>query len=156
TGDSSVVAVLFGALQEISALTGRAAADGPEPALAAVRQEVDARLDVLHATAKQQEARLSTTVYMAKLEAQQIGEQAKAQAEATQANAEAEAKAILDKARSEAEEMEEIVRRDEADTPPDGTVEAPDIDHKEARMESIYAILVERSDKPSSARYLAR
>jgi hypothetical protein len=154
-GDSSVTAALFDALQEISALASRAVADGPEPALAAVRQEVDARLNVLHADAELQEARRRTTVYMAEQEAKQIMAQAQAQAEETQEQAKAKAQAILDEARHEANKMKANVEYDGAETP-SGSAESPVVDQQEALMAKIYSILAAQPKKQFPAHTLAR
>jgi cell division septum initiation protein DivIVA len=155
--DSSVVAALFSALHEISALTGRGAADGPELALATVRQEVDARLNLLYATAKQHEARLSTTLYMAKQEAKQIVEQAQAQAEETQARAKEQAQAILDEAQREADEQKTaIAERDRAETQPDDSVEPSVVDQQISVMTKIYEILIAEPNKLFTPRDVAK
>jgi hypothetical protein len=153
--DSSVAAALFGALQEISALPGRAAADGAEPALAAVRQEVDARLSVLDAIARQHEARRSTTVYLAEQKAEHIVAQAQADAVKKQAEAEAQAQAILDQAQRDADELEATAERKGADTQPGNSVEYAVADQQVA-MARIYEILAARPSKGFSLREVAK
>lgn len=146
-GDSSVARELLDALQEISALTVEAVADGLEPALGALRQEADARLDVLHADAKLNKVRVHTTISIAEQKAIQIVAQAQAQAAETLAHAEVQAQAILDNAEREADELKEI-------SEPESAEKQPNDDGLELERK-IYQILAAKPEKGLSARTIA-
>jgi hypothetical protein len=146
-GDSAVAAELFGAMQEISALAGGAGPDGPEPALAALRQEVAVRLNAMKAAVEQQGAPLHTSLDVAERKAERIMAQAWSRAEEMRLQAEAQARTILDKAQREA-----VSERDRAETYPDGIA----LDQEaSAMMERIYEILLAEPDKLFSARAVA-
>lgn len=146
-GDSSVARAVFSALQEISALTGVVVADGPEPALLALRQEVGRRLNATGSVAEVQEAPLQTSIYVAEQKAERIVAQAWTRAEEMRTEAQAQAQAILGKAQREA--SSERIR---VDTNSNGiTLDQQSI----AAMERIYEFLVSEPDKLFSARTVA-
>jgi hypothetical protein len=146
TGDSSVATALFGALQEVSALTGTAVAEGPEPVLAALRREVCMRLNTMHAAVELQEAPLGNSIYIAERKAERIVAQAWSRAEEVRAQAEAQARTILGEAQREA-----ITERQRVETYPDSILDQ----QAAATMERIYEILVAEPDKLFNARTVA-
>jgi vacuolar-type H+-ATPase subunit H len=144
-GDLSVAAALFGAMQEISALPGGTAADGPERALAALRHEVGMRLNAIKAAVDLPESSLHTSIYAAERKAERIMEQAWSRAEEMRAQAEAQARAILDKAQREASS-----ERPRVEAHSEGIDQ-----YSAAMMERIYEILAAEPDKLVSARAVA-
>ena len=146
-GDSSVVTALFGALQEISVLIGVATADGSEPALVTLRQELGRRLNAMGSVTELQEVPLQTSTYVAERKAERIVAQAWSRAEEMRTQAEAQAQEILGKAQREASS-----ERYRADTGSSGIA----LDEQAiAAMERIYEVLVSEPDKLFSARTVA-
>lgn len=146
-GDSSVASSLFSALQEISELTGAAVADGPEPALVALRQEVGRRLSAMSAVVELQEAPLQTNIYVAEQKAERIVAQAWSRAEEVRTQAQAQAQAILGEAQRDAGSG-----RNRGDANSYGIA----LDQQAvAAMERIYEFLVSEPDRLFSARAVA-
>jgi len=145
-GDSSVATAIFGALQEISVLAGAAGADGPEPAIAALRREVGMRLNVMHEAVELQDAPLNNSLYIAERKAERIVAQAWSRAEEVRAQAEAQARTILGNAQREA-----TSERNRTEAHPDDALDQ----QSAVMMERIYDVLVAEPDKLFSARTVA-